>query len=444
MKNQMKRSSNRSDNTKPLVHNRGTKKISRGEAIQKMGAMAASVPFIYQTVSDMNPSDLTNGQYGSFVPEDPVLKRAVDELEYLTPSDKFIVQRRGNPVLSEIPDEKLSAIGLTRETWNMEVVTDEASNSELGNPLTRENGNAFNWNDLMKLAETKAVRYLHVLSCTNARKLYGMGLWEGVPLRDVLWKAGPRQNIRRIYYFGYHNNDPSQIFKSSLHISRVLEEAPGELPVILCYKLNGKYISHANGGPVRLFVPGLYGNRSIKWLQGIVVTNSYHANDTYAEGNNDVESPIKTCAKFIKVPEKVKTGDSFAFTGLAQVGISGLKKVQYWLRPVKETLKEDDIFLANGDWKDAIMLPPPSKWGSDLPDGKLPPVLQADPETGRLLSWPLTYTIVQWAALEKTTARGDYEVRCRTIDENGIAQPMPRPFGRSGVNNIEVAKLVSE
>jgi DMSO/TMAO reductase YedYZ molybdopterin-dependent catalytic subunit len=154
-----------------------------------------------------------------------------------------------------------------------------------------------------------------------------MGLWEGVPLRDVLWKTGPKQNIRRIYYYGYHNDDAKQIFYGSVHISRVLEEAPGELPIILCYKLNGKYISHANGGPVRLFVPGYYSNRSVKWLQKILFTNSFNANDTYAEGNNDVEGPLKTTAKFIKVPEKVKTGESFAVTGLAQIGPSGLKKV---------------------------------------------------------------------------------------------------------------------
>ena len=437
----MNRNSDNTDKNKSRVQGSKTK-ITRGEAIRKMGTLAAS-PFIYQTVSNMNTSEMPVNNYESKLPDDPVLKKAIDELEYLTPSDKFIVQRRGNPVLSEIPDDKLSAIRLKRETWDMEIVTDEASDSELGNPLTREKGNAFSWNDLMNLAETKAVRYLHVLSCTNAKKLYGMGLWEGVPLRDVLWKAGPRQNIRRVYYYGYHNDDPSQIFKSSLHISRILEEAPGELPVILCYRLNGKYISHANGGPVRLFVPGMYGNRSIKWLQSLVVTNSYHANDTYAEGNNDVESPIKTCAKFIKVPEKVKRGESFAFTGHAQVGSSGLKKVQYWIRSGKEPLGEDDIFLGNGDWKDAIMLPPPANWGSDLPGGKLPPVLQADPQTGRLLTWPMTYTIVHWAVLEKISESGDYEVRCRTIDANGIAQPMPRPFGRSGMNRIELAKIVS-
>ena len=169
-----------------------------------------------------------------------------------------------------------------------------------------------------------------------------MGLWEGVPLRELFWKAEPKQNIRRIFFYGYHNDDPKQLFQSSLHISRVLEEAPGELPVILCYKLNGKWLSQANGGPVRLIIPGFYGNRSIKWLQRILITNRYQANDTYAEGNNDVESPIKTCARFIHTPEKVRAGQKFAFTGMAQVGISGLKKVQYRIHPAGQPSSDNE------------------------------------------------------------------------------------------------------
>jgi hypothetical protein len=410
-------------------------KLTRGEAIRTMGSIAAGLPFIKTTLHDMNLSDKTT--------EDEILQEAISELEYLTPSDKFIVQRRGNPVLTEIPEEKLSAIGLTRDTWKLEITVSPDSDSGLGNPLTTERANAFTWDDLMKLSETKSVRYLHVLSCTNTKRLYGMGLWEGVPLREIFWISEPGQNIRRLIFSGYHNDDPAQDFKSSLHISRVLEEAPGELPVMLCYRLNGKWISHANGGPVRLFVPGYYGNRSIKWLQKVIVTNSYHANDTYAEGNNDVEGPVKTTARFIKVPEKVKTGESFAVTGLAQVGASGLQKVQYRLKPADQTLPENDPYFAGAGWQDAIILQPPEKWGSDLPDGKLPPVMQFDQVSGKPMTWPITNTIIHWAAICKLSSAGEYEIRCRTIDSNGIAQPMPRPFGRSGVNMIEAAKITA-
>jgi len=416
-------------------------RMSRGKALQAIGAMVAGVPFIKRAIDDLSMPGIWDRQDKTL--NDPVLARAINELEYLTPANKFIVQRRGNPVLTEIPSEKLPAIGLTRETWKMEILPDPESDSELGNPLTKERGNAVDWEKLMKVAEKNSVRFLHVLTCTNAPRPYGMGLWEGVPLRSFLWMTEPKQNIRRIFCYGYHNDDPKQVFNGSLPVSRVLEEAPGELPVILCYKLNGKYLSQANGGPVRLIVPGLYANRSIKWVQGIMITNSYHANDTYAEGNNDVESPIKTCAKFIHTPDKVKTGQPFAITGLAQVGISGLNKVQYLVHPGGNPVSEEVTDSSIGEWHDAIILPPPAKWGSDLPEGKLPDVMQIDPKNGQPFTWPMSYTIVHWAALITVISPGEIELKCRTIDANGIAQPMPRPFGRSGTNMIEVAKITA-
>jgi DMSO/TMAO reductase YedYZ molybdopterin-dependent catalytic subunit len=375
---------------------------------------------------------------------DPALAKAVSELEYLTPLSKHKFIGRGNPRIQNIPTEKLPAIGLTRETWKLEVVPDPESNSKMGNPLSKEKGNAFDFPALMKLAEKHAVRFLHVLTCTNAPKPFGMALWEGVPLREVIWLTQPEKNIRRVFYYGYHNDDPKQRFQGSLSIDRVLEEPPGQLPVILCYKMNGQLLSQAGGGPVRLIAPGYYGNRSIKWLQRIVLTNTSPSNDTYAEMNNDVESPLKTCASFIHTPATVKAGQSFPITGLAQVGLSGLKKVQYWLHPTGKPLPENDPYLAQGDWRDAIVLPPPEKWGSDLPDGKLPPVMQMDPKTGQFFTWPIPNTIVHWAALAKTTAPGQYQLRCRTIDANGIAQPLPRPFGKSGINTIKMVELKAE
>ncbi|HPM18905.1 MAG: molybdopterin-dependent oxidoreductase [Bacteroidales bacterium] len=427
--------------SKPLKDNEG---ISRREALKTIGVMSAGISFLKIPENEICPPAFNAGLRPDALRQDPILAEAISQLEYLTPAKKFIVQRRGNPVLPELPEELLPSIGLSQETWRLEIISDPESDSELGNPFTIENNNALTWSGLMKMAEKHAVSYLHVLSCTNAPKPYGMGLWEGVPLREVLWQTKPGRNIRRIRFSGYHNNDPKQIFQSSLPINRVLEEIPGELPVILAYKLNGQYFSHANGGPVRLFVPGFYGNRSIKWLQKIVLTNNHQANDTYADWNNDVESPVKTCAKFIKVPAEVRTKQMFAFTGMAQVGLLGLSKVQYCIMPADEPPDANDPYLALADWRDAMILPPPANWGSDLPGGKLPGnLMQIDSKTGKLVSWPLPNTIVHWAASAKIDIPGKYDLRCRTIDANGTAQPMPRPFGRSGVNAIEAAKITA-
>jgi hypothetical protein len=281
-----------------------------------------------------------------------------------------------------------------------------------------------------------------------------MGLWEGVPLREVIWMAHPSANVRRIFYHGYHNDDPKQRFQSSLTLDRVLEDPPGEMPVILCYKLNGQWLSSKRGGPVRMVVPGLYGNKSVKWLQRIYLTNAPQLNDTYSEWNNDTESALKTCAFFLNAPKKVKAGQAIPLTGLAQVGMSGLSKVQYCVEPDGTPRPADDPYFTKTEWKDARILPLPEDWGAGLPDGKVPPVpLQFDgrtdwksvpPSSGKPRSWPLPYTIAHWAAVLPELRPGAYRLRCRTIDAHGIAQPMPRPFPKAGNNAIQRVALAVE
>lgn len=373
------------------------------------------------------------------------LAEAIAKIEYLTPPEGFRMYGRGKPPPHKLPPEKLRDVGLTRETWRLEVVPDAESNSEVESPLSKELGTALDWKGLMKLAEEHAVRVMHVMTCTNGKSPCGMGLWEGVPLREVVWMAKPSANVRRVYYFGYHNDDPEQRFASSLPVGRVLEDPPGEHPVILCYKLNDQWLSPKAGAPVRMVVPDRYGNMSVKWLQRVVLTNDFKANDKYAEWNNDTDSHMKTCARFLSTPKTVKAGQPIPVTGLAQVGMSGLGKVQYWLSPQDAEWPDDDPYFTKADWKDAEVLPPPTDWGGGLAEGKLPPTpRQVDPTTGRPHTWPLRGTLAHWAALLENIEPGRYDLRCRTIDAAGIAQPMPRPFLKAGHNAIQKVSLVVE
>ena len=375
---------------------------------------------------------------------DDLLAEAISKLEYLTREENFTNFGRGKPPPHTLPLEKRREVGMVPDTWQLEVLPDPESNAEVERPLSKASGTALDWAGLMKLAETKAVRYMFVMSCTNGRKPCGMGLWEGVPLRDVIWLAKPTGNVRRVFYYGYHNDDPEQRFQSSLPIGRVLEDPPGEHPVILCYKLNDQWLTPKRGAPVRMIVPDGYGNKSVKWLQRIILTNTHQANDTYATWNNDTVSHIKTCARFIHTPKKAAAGRAVPITGLAQVGMSGLSKVQYWLTPQDQPLPIDDPYFDKGQWKDADILPPPNHWGGDLPDGKLPPIPRQFDAAGKPNRWPIPNTIVHWAALLKAPRPGKYDLRCRTIDANGIAQPMPRPFPKSGHNAIQKVQIVVE
>ena len=223
---------------------------------------------------------------------------------YLTRSEDFRNVERHKPLPYKLPREERLRHGLERETWQLEVTADPASNSRLRSPLSKADGTALDFSGLMKIAETKAVRYLKVMTCNNLADPLGMGLWEGVPLREVIWLAQPENNVRRLYYRGYHNDDPEQIFQSSLPIGRILEDPPGEQPVILCYRMNGQPLTGERGGPVRMVVPDAYGFKSVKWIREIFLTNDHLNNDTYAKANNDVDSAMKSYARFIPWPKE--------------------------------------------------------------------------------------------------------------------------------------------
>jgi DMSO/TMAO reductase YedYZ molybdopterin-dependent catalytic subunit len=376
-------------------------------------------------------------------PSAPELAQALAKLEpYFTPLAEFRDVSRGKPLPHSLPEQKKREVGLTRETWKLEVLADPDFPATLGRQYTKEKGTALDFEDLLRLADKHAVRFPKVMTCLNIGCPLGMGIWEGVPLREVVRLTRPRENLRRVFYYGYHNDDPKQMFRSSLAIDRVLEDPYDLPPIILCYKLNGQWLDSQRGGPVRLVVPEGYGFKSVKWITHIVLTNLYHANDTYAQGNNDIDSSLKTFAATLSVPAEVKRGEPIPITGYAQVGISGLSKVQVWVHPHAAAWPSDDPHYAKAPWTDARILPPPRRWGGDLPEGKIPENTTGfDTVIGRPVAWPLRLCKVHWASLLPGQPAGEYTLRCRTIDGKGQPQPLPRPFRKSGHCAIEEVKI---
>jgi len=358
----------------------------------------------------------------------------------LTKSGDFYNVERGDPLPYKLPLEKRRETGMERETWQLEVIADPQSDTKIERSLLKADGTALTFEALMKLAAAKATSFLKVITCNNLNDPLGHGMWEGVPLRDVLWLAGPVENLRHVYYYGHHNEDPKQIFKCYLPVNRIFEDPPGELPVILCYKLNGEWLTGERGGPVRMIVPEAYGFKSVKWLQRIVFTNAHQSDDTYANGNNDINSWLKSFARFGKLPDKIKAGEPLAIHGNAQAGVSGLAKVQYWLRKEGEPLPANDPWFKTATWQDATIVPFDPGDFKVMDTTTLHPV-QFDPKTKQPRTWPLRHTLCRWTASAQGLTQGKYELRCRTIDLAGHAQPMPRPFPKSGKNQIQMVTL---
>lgn len=368
----------------------------------------------------------------------PELAAAIEALEpFFTAQENFRDVSRGKPLPHSLPEEKKREVGLTRETWKLEVISDPENPAKLGREFKKEDATAIDFDGLLKLGEKHAVRFAKVMTCLNIGCPLGMGIWEGVPLREVLWLTRPREDVRRVFYYGYHNDDAAQMFKSSLPLGRILEDPYDLPPVILCYKLNGQWLDSRRGGPVRVVVPEAYGFKSIKWLSHVVLTNLAHANDTYAGGNNDVDSPLKSFAATLSAPTEATAGKPIPITGYAQVGISGLSKVQVWISPADREWPAADKNFVNAPWMDAQILSPPQQWGGEFLNRQLPANTLGFDAGGQPRTWPMRLGKVHWAILLPGLEAGEYVLRSRTVDEKGIGQPMPRPFRKSGHAAIE-------
>ncbi|MEQ1858495.1 MAG: molybdopterin-dependent oxidoreductase [Chthoniobacteraceae bacterium] len=361
---------------------------------------------------------------------------------FLTPALDFQDVSRGNPKPHTLTGDALVRARLTPETWRLDVRADDSPKdgikevAKIGKPLTLD------YAALLALGRKHGVKFLKAMQCLNIATPLGQGLWEGVPLRDVLRLCGPMINVRRVYYSGFHNDDPAQLFQSSLSYSQVMETPPGELPVFVAYRLNGEPLPLERGGPVRMVVPWAHGFKSIKWLQHIALTNDYRANDTYAEKNNDPESHLKTAAYLDDVAPKTSAREPVRVGGLAIAGWSGLQRVEYWLRAAAPDIADDDPAWDSAKWIACSLAEPPADWSAVLPAGvSSRDVLGFDRKTGHPLTWPLRYSMVSWSATLRDLAPGKYELRARAVDLNGFAQPEPRSMAKTGRNGIQVKRF---
>lgn len=116
--------------------------------------------------------------------------------------------------------------------------------------------------------------------------------WTGVPLREVLDRAGVRPGALEVLFRGADGGTvegrPGPIrFERSLPLDQAREA-----DLLLAYAMNGEPLPIQHGYPVRLVVPGWYAVASVKWLTEIQLidrpfTGHYQADKYWYESRRD-------------------------------------------------------------------------------------------------------------------------------------------------------------
>jgi len=97
--------------------------------------------------------------------------------------------------------------------------------------------------------------------------------WRGVLLRDVLEKVGVRPNAT---YVGFTSFDGT--YTETLSLDQAMRD-----DVLVAHTMDGSPVSSEHGGPVRLYVAPMYGYKSLKWLDGIHLSDQLPGGGGYWE-----------------------------------------------------------------------------------------------------------------------------------------------------------------
>lgn len=190
-----------------------------------------------------------------------------------------------------------------------------------------------------ELAAMDVVERDITLTCVSNEvggNLVGAARWLGVPLRDVLDRAG------------IDATKADQILSTAVDgftISTPLEVALDGRNSLVAFGMNGKPLPREHGFPVRLVTPGLYGYvGSTKWLERLTLT-TYDAQEAYwTKRKWGIDGPIKLSSR-VDTPQPLSTikGGSTVIGGVAWAQPDGVAKVE--------------VRLDGGDWQEAKLGP---------------------------------------------------------------------------------------
>ena len=288
----------------------------------------------------------------------------------ITPNDLFYC------VTKNVVDPTVNA-----DLWHLEI------GGLVQNPAT------WRFQDLVGFKPTTQETTLMCISNGLDAGLISNAVWKGLPLRDLLDQAGVVSGAARVRLHGVDN------YTDTIPLEKAMEPT-----TLLAYEMNGAPLPDRHGYPLRVIVPGYFGEKNVKWLTRVEVTDANTKGFYEAQGwGPDFSTPTRSR---IDVPEDwafVSLGQltvPIEVKGIAFGGDRGISRVE---------LSFDD----GQTWSDAEIY-----------------------YSGGNLAWSL------WKAQWTPSAAGDYPLLVRATDGEGNVQEWEEdrgPFsGVSGLHRINV------
>ena len=142
-----------------------------------------------------------------------------------------------------------------------------------------------NYSELKALPIKEQYGTLECISNEVGGDLISNAYWKGVPLKDLLAKAGVKPTAKKV------------IFRAADGYSTAIPLAKAMHPdTILAVEMNGVPLPDDHGFPVRLINPGHYGMKNPKWITEIELTDKDYKGYWESRGWSD-EAKVKTMSR---------------------------------------------------------------------------------------------------------------------------------------------------
>ena len=125
-----------------------------------------------------------------------------------------------------------------------------------------EEPRSYTFDDLMALASVEQESTLMCISNRIGAGLMSNAVWQGVPLRDLLEASRPLPGAVEVFLYGVDGYTDTFAFDKAM-----------DPTTLVAFAMNGEPLPQRHGYPARVVVPGLYGEKNVKWVTRIEVVD---------------------------------------------------------------------------------------------------------------------------------------------------------------------------